>query len=235
MAAPKEKRRVWIWLGSTLIVVGAWGMWTRARLPVPAEKASLASPAVRLTQPGAGLTDQVMRDRAEYFDPTPLFFPTEWNYGQGALRDSMKRQPGQVFGEVEPKFVNFNPPGAEAPEIRLPDVVAAGNEVPFGGMGEIDVKPIPVAERSGFLEVKRLRDGETIIAQPLTGLVLPNPDFAPLEFLVVVGSAGLVAEPVLTAGSGWEDVDSHLRSYLAKTFRVGERVRPGIYRILIGP
>lgn len=56
-----------------------------------------------------------------------------------------------------------------------------------------------------------------------------------MEFLAVVSSAGLIADPVLVNGSGWEEVDNFFRSYLVKSFRLGERLNPGRYRVLVGP
>jgi len=232
------KLRVWIvGLSFATLASGGWILWNRYVIPPPVSDAFQAriQPAVRLAKTGLGRGDEVLRERAEYFDPTPLFFPTEWNYGHGTLRERVRRQPGQIFGDVDPKFVEFKPKDTAPPVVRLSDVVVSGNEAPFAGMGEIEVKPAPLRERSGFIEVKRLADSETVIDQSLMGLVLPHEDFAPLEFLVVVGKGGMVAEPILTAGSGWEDDDSFLRTYLAKSFRLGERVSPGIYRILIGP
>jgi hypothetical protein len=51
----------------------------------------------------------------------------------------------------------------------------------------------------------------------------------------VVSSAGLIGDPILVTGSGWEEVDTFFRSYLVKTFRLGERLNPGRYRVLVGP
>ena len=99
-------------------------MWSQAQLPGVKPPRPVIMPAVRLTKTGAELSDQLLRDRAEYFDPTPLFFPTEWNYGQGAMWESRRREPGQVFGDVEPKFVRFQSFSNEVPTVRLEDVVA---------------------------------------------------------------------------------------------------------------
>jgi len=44
-----------------------------------------------------------------------------------------------------------------------------------------------------------------------------------------------VGDLVLTSSSDSEEVDSFFRSYLVKTFRLGERLNPGRYRILVGP
>jgi hypothetical protein len=110
-----------------------------------------------------------------------------------------------------------------------------GNEAPFAGLGQIDVPRKALAVRSGFIEVRRLGAHEYVIYQSLDGISLPRTDFAPLEFLAVVSSAGLIGDPILVTGSGWEEVDAFFRAYLAKTFRLGERLNPGRYRVLVGP
>jgi hypothetical protein len=175
------------------------------------------------------------------FDPTPLFFPTEWNYGQRPLRESLRRQPGQIFGSFEPKWTftdqtlkSYGTEATPAPE-KLADVLTQGNEAPFAGIGHIDVPRAPLPERIGYLEVRAFGIPEPIISQTLRYFTLPRLDYAPVEFLVVISSAGIVGDPVLTSGSGWEEVDSFFRSYIVKTFRLGERLNPGRYRVLVGP
>lgn len=235
------KRRVWIGLAAALAVTGIW--WTMARVKPAVVVASGPKPApfVRLAGVGAGQDDQVLREQAELMDPTPLFFPTEWNFGQRPLRDNMRRQPGQVFsnfpeqltlGEQKIKIYGDNP--AIVPE-HLSDVFVQGNEAPFAGMGQIDVPQTALAARSSFLEVRNLATQEDVIQKALVGISIPRTDFAPLEFLAVVSSSGLIGDLVLVSGSGWEEVDGFFRAYLVKTFRLGERLYPGRYRVLVGP
>lgn len=239
------KRRVWIGLLFAIAAIGGWWLWTLAKPPVLAAAQPGPPPFVRLTGAGVGAGDQILRERAELLDPTPLFFPTEWNFGQRPMPESMRRQPGQVFENFEAKVIfkeqditAYGVEAAAAPD-RLPDVLVQGNETPFGGMGQIDVARPTLAERGSFLEVKELADDKVIISQALKGLLVPRLDFAPMEFLVVVSSSGIVGEPVLVNGSRWEEVDEEVdaffRSYLVKTFRLGERLSPGRYRVLIGP
>lgn len=235
------KRRVWVGLVCVSVVTVAWWGWTRAKPPAVAATVQAKQPFVRLAGRGQGTTDRVLRERADLFDPGPLFFPTEWNYGQRPLRESLRRQPGQVFGSFEPVYVftgqNMRPYGAEAtpPPEKLSDVLTQGNEAPFAGIGQIDAPRSPLPGRAGFLEVTGLAGVEPIISQALENIPIPRLDFAPLEFLVVISSAGVVGEPVLTNGSGWEEVDAFFRTYLVKTFRLGERLNPGRYRVLVGP
>ena len=245
IAGIEVKRRVWIGLLSALTVTGAWWEWNRAKPLATAALAQPAQPFVRLSGAGAGVGDQVLRERAMLYDPTPLFFPTERNFGQRPLRESLRRQPGQIFGSFDPK-VDFGEQGIKAygveavvaPE-RLADVLVQGNEAPFAGMGQIDVQRPALEVRGSFLEVRTLIDGKIIMAQALSGLLLPRPDFVPVEYLVVVSSAGIVGDPILMVGSEGEEmdekVDAFFRSYLVKSFRLGERLNPGRYRVLVGP
>ena len=232
------KRRVWVCLLFAVAGTGMWWIWNRSKILPMAMKPELQQPAVRLSNAGLGAGDEIMRERVKYLDPAPLFFPTEWNFTQGTR---LNREPGQVFPSFEAQFVfgeqTINLHNTESTVVsgRLADVIGPGNEAPFGGMGEIDIKPMILPERSGYLEVRRLSDGKTIVAQTLMGISIPHTDFTPLEFLVAISSAGLVGEPVLMNGSGWDDVDASLRAYLTKTFRLGERLTPGTYRVVIGP
>ena len=235
------KRRVWVGLALAAIVTVAWWSWTRTGLPVATTIAAKpAHPLVRLAGAGTVTGDQVLQEKAELMDPTPLFFPTEWNSGQRPLRVASLKQPGQVFGSFEPKLTvgeqNIANYGAEATPVpeKLVDVLVQGNEAPFVGMGQIDAKRSTLTLRAGYLEVREQKSGNIITSQQLSGIILPRSDFAPVEFLVLVGTAGLIGEPVLTNGSGWDEVDIFFRTYLVKSYRLGERLPPGQYRVSVG-
>lgn len=235
------KRRVWVGLVSAVAVTGVWWTMARVKPSVAAAGPVMPAPFVRLAVGGAGQGDQILREQAELMDPTPLFFPTEWNFGQQPLRESMRPQPGQVFGSFaekitlgEQKIKIYGGEPAVVPE-GLSDVFVQGNEAPFAGLGQIDVPRPELAARSGFVEIRSLGARDDIIQQALVNISIPRPDYAPLEFLAVVSSAGLIGDPILVVGSGWEEVDSFVRSYLVKTFRLGERLGPGRYRVLVGP
>ena len=233
------KRRVWIGLGCALAVTAAWWGWTQRDRPVAVAGLRTPQPFVRFA--GNTSSDQILRERADLFDPTPLFFPTEWNYGQRPLPASLRRQPGQVFASFDPKptFTEQElkltaPETALAPEGPA-GVLAQGIEAPFAGFGHVDVAREPIPERSGFVEVRGFTGDKPIIEQALVGVAVPRQDYSPIEFIIAISAAGVIGDPVLASGSGWEEVDSFFRSYLVKTFRVGERLSPGQYRVLIGP
>lgn len=235
------KRRVWVGFAGAMGVIMAWWGWTQGRPATQGVWTQTKPPFVRLTGVGTGVADQVLRERADLFDPTPLFFPTEWNFGQRPLRESLHRQPGQVFASFGPVYTfaeqNMKSYGAEStpPPEKLADVLTQGNEAPFAGIGQIDAPRAALPERAGFLEVRGFIDDESIVSQALKNLSIPRLDYAPMEFLVVISSAGVVGEPVLTSSSGWDEVDTFFRSYLVKTYRLGERLNPGRYRVLVGP
>jgi hypothetical protein len=235
------KRRVWVGLGCAVAVTAAWWGWNRAYRPEVATAPPTSQPFMRFAGAGNTTSDQILRERADLLDPTPLFFPTEWNYGQRALPERLLRQPGQVFGIFDPKLTvldqglkSYGKEADPAPE-KLADVLAQGNEAPFAGIGHVDVVLPPLPERDGYLEVRSFKDSKVIVGQSLKLTSLPRLDYAPLEFIVAVSAAGIVGEPVLASGSGWEEVDVFFRTYLVKTFRVGERLSPGHYRVLVGP
>lgn len=239
------KRRVWIGLIFALTVTGSWWIWSRAKQQTVVAAVPAGPTFVRLVSAGTAAGDAVLREQSELFNPKPLFFPTEWNYGQRPLRENLRRQPGEVFGSFEPNFIfseqNIKAYGVETVTVpeKLADVFMQGNEAPFAGMGQIDVQRPTLAGRSGFLEVKKLVDEKIVIAEALNGLVLPRQDFGPLEYLVAVSSAGIVGDPILTVNSEWEEVDEKVdaffRTYLVKSSRLGERLSPGRYRVLVGP
>ena len=234
------KRRVWIGLAVAGVAVGAWALWARREPTVTTIASPSARPFVQLATAGSATSDQVLREKSELLDPTPLFFPTVWNYGQRPLRASSLKQPGQVFGSFEPKYTvgeqniaAYRTEGTPVPE-KLSDVLSQGNEAPFAGMGQVDRPRSSLPIRSGYVEVRDLNTGEIVIAQSLSGVVPPRPDFAPVEFIVAVGSAGLIGEPFLTSGSEGDEVDGFFRDYLVRSYRLGERLRPGRYRVLVG-
>ena len=49
------------------------------------------------------------------------------------------------------------------------------------------------------------------------------------------GAAGLAGPLVVTESSRVEEVDAHFRRQLRQVFRLGERLAPGVYRVVVGP
>jgi len=57
----------------------------------------------------------------------------------------------------------------------------------------------------------------------------------PLELFATVDAAGLASPLVVTDRSDVEEVNAYFRNYLARTFRLGEHLAPGFYRVVVGP
>ena len=92
-------------------------------------------------------------------------------------------------------------------------------------------------ERAAVLEVIRSGDGRRMLRKLLEAPLKPPTEksWQPLEFLASVGPAGLVAPLTLTVRSGVDEVDAHFRKFLSDTFRVGDQLTPGFYRITLAP
>jgi hypothetical protein len=242
IAGIQIRRRVFVGAGLMVAVTGAWLYWSRSSLPGTAPNpAGKPESFVKIAGGGEGGSDTVLTERAEYFDPTPLFLPTDKNYQQGELPDRVVRQPGQVFHDFQPKF-NFAE--SELPDYgelsdaipsSLPEVLARGNDAPFAGFGTRDPANQPLARRGGYLEVKALKTGVLSISEILENADLPPVDFMPAEFILLVSNAGLIGDPVITASSGKDEVDGKMKDYLINVFRIGERLAPGRYSVVIGP
>lgn len=234
------KRRVWVGLVSAVFGVALSGWWAVRRQEAPPAREGGAQPFVQLAGADTALGSRILHEKAELMDPTPLFFPTEWNYGQRPLSEARLREPGELFGSFQAKWTgldqNLLKYGTEVVAVpeKLSDVLVQGNEAPFAGMGQVGIQRSTLPVRAGYLEIRRLNEKENIIEQSLTGIRPPRSDFAPIEFLAVVGPSGLVGELVLLSGSGRDEVDAFFRNYLAKSYHLGERLSPGRYRVMVG-
>lgn len=235
------RRRLFVGFG--LLVAGTVMAyyWTRLRrLP---EVATRPAPEafIKLAARSDGTGDSALDERAEFFDPTPLFLPTPRNFGQGPLPARVVPQPGQIFEDLPPNLTvkennlaNYAG-GYQAEDESLLEVMDRGNEAPFAGFGRVESPPAPLPERTGFIEVKALNNGHLVFGTNVKDPALTLADSPPVEFMAAVDSAGLIGELVVTSGSGNEEIDGSVRDFLMKTFRLGSRLAPGEYLIAVGP
>jgi hypothetical protein len=244
MANAIIRRRAGWWVAGLAVLLATLSLVLLFR-PIagsPSESAKAAAmPRVSFTPPK---THSWLSEQATFYDPTPFFLPTKWNTNQGPLPASVQPQPGQVF----PNF------GAELTygrsELALPiaaaestpqspaDLLKTPARDPFLGFGRADVPLVPLAPRAAVFEITEIGSGRVVhVPNIASGVVLPagQTEWQPAEFLVCVTAEGLLGTPVETASSDVEDVDVFLRDYLEKTLRLGERLTPGMYRVVIGP
>jgi len=244
--ATTRRRRAGWWVAGFAALLVVLSLVTLLR-PLPGNRRQLPGPAgPRVSiEPLAGPTgDSWLREEAKYFDPTPLFLPTEWNTNQGPLPAAVQRQPGQVFADFDAKLTYGS---AElllpiAPAEAMPhgpaDLLKDPSRDPFLGFGRVDQPLTPLARRAAMLEIREVATGRLVPTPNLArDVALPasQTEWQPAEFLVCVSPEGLLGRPVQTISTDVEDLDAFFRDYLAKTVRLGERLPPGLYRVVIGP
>lgn len=234
-------------LGATVVLGGLLVLF---RIPAPpAARPPVIKPvkSVQIAQPGPA--DPLLQEETEIRDLRPLFLPTRRN----AALPEPRREAGRTFldnedlklsyAEADLNVVRSLPPvatisgkpvtGAEAVDaLATPGIGAT-----LLGFGRQPVELSPFADRGGFVEVVATRDGRRVLVQALGPEARPPgaKAWVPLEFLAAVDAAGLVSPLVLTEGSRVEEVDAHFKNFLTRTFRVGERLPPGFYRITVAP
>jgi hypothetical protein len=221
----------------------------RAPLP-PGPSASVSGrrAEVVLLQPEAA--NLVLREQAVMRDTTPLFLPTDRN---SAPRHLPRREPGKTFLDNDPPklsigdgglnltaelppvvTLNGKPPAAARPE----DTLAAGSPAEMLiGFGRDEVAVQPGTPRGAYIEIVAEASGQTVLRWKVPSAAAPPTSkvWQPLEFLVAVDRSGLVGPLSITADSQVEEVNSYFKKYLAQTFRIGERLGPGFYRIVVAP
>lgn len=234
-----------------IAIVAAAGFLFRLDPPATAlagsSAATVVRPAVQMAR--AAATDPVLREETEIRDLRPLFLPTKFN----ATLPEPRREAGRTFLDNEtPKFgfseaelslardlppvVTLN--GKAAEDSKATDLLALdGTGTGLAGFGRGQAATSEMKPRGGFVEVVATANGGRVMAEILPVEARPPGDKAwePLEFLAAVNAAGLAAPLVVTASSRIEEVDAHFRDFLTRRYRIGDRLPPGFYRIVVGP
>ena len=230
--ASAERRRWVVAIGTGLVVTVLLGALARVP-PAPAARPPAARPTIVLAPP-----DALRREETSLRDPAPLFLPTPWNSRPAAPQPD----PGVAFKSYPPE-PRFSP---ESLAIRLPSKVPAspaealvadppGNALL--GLGRTDA-PVPVlAARGAYVEIAVAGTGNPVFSGILEGAHPPDGGafWLPLEFIAAVDAEGLVGPLALAKPSNLDDINRYFADYLSGTFRVGERLAPGFYRIWVGP
>lgn len=242
LIAVYRRRRIraavpWWLFGMALLAVFA-GLLSLIRVPVsaPVEGAAI-EPGI-----GVGLTTDHQIE-ADLLDPTPLFLPTRINatpVGPDRHRLASKGN----FQPYPPRF--FNSSGAVelsfAPIIELPASPAKGLMVgerpnPYRNIGQSDAELTALPRRLAFLEVTPAGGGAPVLAVELQlPSKSPTSDWHPLEWIAAVDRKGLVGTMSLVSASlGLEEMDVYFRKHLTERFHLWEKLRPGLYRVRVGP
>jgi hypothetical protein len=194
-----------------------------------------------------------MSDEMALRDPRPLFLPTEFNTTL-AEKDLPPHEPGKAFLAAQTTRLTFDTAELDLDK-NLPPIETLNNKpvtkatsvdaltgLPPGsavsGFGREETMVAPLSPRGGIIEIVALATGRRVRVDTIPAEAGPRSDQAwqPVGFLAAVDPAGLVGPVTWTPpGSGVEEVDLFLRNYLATTFRIGDRLPPGFYRITVAP
>jgi hypothetical protein len=194
---------------------------------------SAATPSVRLIDP-------VVIKGTMLLDPTPLFLPTAFN---SSRRDYLPREPGgfagfewmHVFDDAQ--LVLHLPPSVNLPSSPADALAGDPPGAPFVSFDRADPAMEPLDPRGAYVEIVDASTGRRVFGSAVTNAHPPRTPmpWQPMEFVAAVDAAGLVGPVVPTARSGVDEIDVYFGRYLAETLRVGQRLAPGFYRIIVGP
>jgi hypothetical protein len=227
---------------AAVAIAAAWVLFVTVRI-APTSALALTHTeraALRLT---LGHTQELaMRDLA------PLFLPTKYNAGSELWRTP---PPGSEYFARDPNekrglhFPSENIALTLPPTVRLPGgaVEALANPpAPLAaGIGRSDGS-VPVAAPSGgHVDVYGDGAADAVLSVALDPearapiATYERRGWRPLEFSANVDAVGLVGPLQLTTSSGVTEIDEYFRIYLARSFRLGDRLPPGWYRVVVGP
>lgn len=251
-AAARGAQQRWVVAAAVAIVliIAFVSLVNIAPAPIPLPKSTAVMggrPTVKIARPDE--TDALLKEEAELRDLRPLFLPTDRNAalpdprlepGRSMLdSEGLKRAQSdadiQLGAELPPVATIGGKPAASATAIDAFDTEAAS--AGLQGFGRKTVESVPFRPRGGFIEVTAWADGRRVRAEDIPVDVRPPNDrpWSPLELMAVVDRAGLVSPLVVTEGSRVEEVDLHFKIFLTNSYRIGERLSPGIYRIVVAP
>ncbi len=217
--------------------------------PAPAASVTQPRTVVQFSDPrrsGAG----EWRSHSAMNDLTPLFLPSDRNARLPALP---VREPGDgtldaqkarfTFREADAAVLANFPSSAAINGKQLTratelDAFHADDSLSVGfGFGRRPAALAPRAPRGGLIEVYASGSGQLLLIEELAEDVHPlwPQVWQPLEFLAAVEPAGLVAPLSLTLTSRVDSVDAFFRDFIARKFKLGERMVPGFYRVVVSP
>ena len=248
----ESKKKVGKSLGISLIAQGAiiigvsihlLGFLTFTVQSPSDERVKFSLPYVQYPSPEEKKHNQLLREQAELYDSAPLFLPTTWNYVTNV----------EVFA-LEVDNASLFPAYAEEWTISdemLKPIIGNGNSTItrardslkyeywdlYSTFGEEKLPVNWIPGRAGYVEIYDMLDYKIVTSETLPDKINALsvlPLWTPLEFLLTIDKLGPIGEPMLLQGSGSEAIDAILRDYLSEPV-FGARLRPGYYKVTIGP
>lgn len=198
-------------------------------------------------------SDAVLKEEMELRDLRPLFLPTPYNAALPEPRLEASRSfledetSVTAAGDAERNIAEHLPPvvtlngkalvGRAEDRAKVSDLLTDEGLGAAVGFGRTKRELAPLPARGGFVEVVRIATGDRVLGESLPAAARPPGDkpWEPIEFLADVDAAGLTAPLVVSSSSRIDEIDVHYRNYLARTYRIGERLPPGFYRVSVTP
>jgi hypothetical protein len=229
------ERGLWIWAFLGAVILGSVVV-ALFRAPVSSERSGGAIKPV--TVPNIVLKRVVSNDAA-LVDKTPLFLPTEFNT---AAKEIILPKSGGVFSDF-PAIFAFSEVDVGFGGMRPTEFIAVSDALDLAGAGPVAfgfgrgaARPTMIDKRGAYLEIFAGKDGARVFrealtsAQPTSGSI-----WQPIEFMAIVGSAGLSGPLIPIVRSGLDEVDVYFSDFLVRKFKLGEKLAPGTYRLIVGP
>jgi hypothetical protein len=185
-----------------------------------------------------------LRERLWLLDPQPLFLPDE--------RGDMAGSPGLLGGRRESVATRSVPPafhypesaparGISPPQVPASPAIAAVQVMDtrwFRGMARQEAADRGEASaiRLARVEVYPADDREVVAAADITSASGIGPGvWRPLTLTVLVNATGSVGQPTLVTSSGVDEIDERIRWIVGRELLPRLPLRPGIYRLEVGP
>ncbi|MDR2863020.1 MAG: hypothetical protein LBV54_03975 [Puniceicoccales bacterium] len=201
----------------------------------------------------AGWSAELQREWS-LLDTEPLYMPTSLNYGYSVWDTSEDAQASELIGmpprEFTPQMgarpgtalaLPTNAPEPSPPLESLLSLSHWGVAATLGLQAQPGLAAPP--PRQAFMRIERLEDSELVLEEPIRlGLTVDTAGekWRPAAFSYWVDRQGAVSAPVPLPwtedkfGSGNAAVDAAMRKYITAS-GLAARLRPGYYRVIIGP
>ena len=175
-------------------------------------------------------------DGMEYQPATPA------DNGAAPARAGLRPFPPKpVYGEAELALPMARPDHHRRSPVEL---LKEPTHDPFLGFDREDVPLTPLSPRQACVEVRKAGTGE--MSQGISANWMGGNRVAGRPAGLATGrisghgdrcrpAGAALGRPVDTANSDIEEVDAFFRDYLANTLHLGERLPPGMYRVVVGP
>ncbi len=233
------------------VFVAGWmvlvALASRVNVPSPggpprARFGGRAAPSLVITRTERLPADDALREQLYLLDPGPLFMPARES---GSEEMTEAGRDGRSVEEFAPALRFFSDT-APARGILRPAAPASAEAAAqalaeprwFRGLARVDEAASVTANaaRAARVDVYLVGTAERVAAVDVAKVSgLDDVAWRPLMFSVLVNEAGSLAPPVVVVSSGVDEVDERFRSIVGRELLPTLLLRPGIYRLEVGP